>query len=100
MTGHGAKFGRKTEDAIAALLTHRTVEEAARSLDIATKTLLRWMREPQFISQYLQARREAASHAIARLQQGMGAAAITMLKLMTDPNVPASVRLRAARSRV
>ena len=41
MTGHGAKFGRKKEDAIAALFTHRTIEEAARSLNIATKMLLR-----------------------------------------------------------
>jgi len=29
--GHGEKFGRKQEDAIAALLTQRNVEEAARA---------------------------------------------------------------------
>ena len=28
MTGHGAKFGRKKEEAIVALLTTRTTEEA------------------------------------------------------------------------
>ena len=28
MTGHGAKFERKKEEAIAALLTHRNIEEA------------------------------------------------------------------------
>jgi hypothetical protein len=27
MTGHGAKFGRKQEEAIAALLTQRNVDE-------------------------------------------------------------------------
>ena len=32
MTGHGAKFGRKKDDAILALLTHRNVEEAAKSM--------------------------------------------------------------------
>jgi hypothetical protein len=36
------------------------------------------------------------SQAIARIQQATGAAGVTILKLMTDPNVPASVRLRAA----
>ena len=41
MTGHGAKFGRKKEDAIVALLTTRTVEEAARAVGVSTKTLLR-----------------------------------------------------------
>lgn len=48
MTGHGAKFGRKQEEAIAALFTHRTVEEAARSINVATKTLLRWLEVPAF----------------------------------------------------
>jgi hypothetical protein len=96
MTGHGAKFGRKMEAAIAALLTRPTVEEAARVAGVGEKTLRRWLRDPHFNAQYLLARREAVSQAIARLQQSMGASAITMLKLMTDPTVPPAVRLRAA----
>ena len=35
---------------------------------------------------------------IARLQQGTSAAATTLLKVMIDPNAPASVRVRAADS--
>ena len=31
--GHGAKFERKQEEAIAALLSHRSIEEAAREVD-------------------------------------------------------------------
>jgi hypothetical protein len=31
VTGHGAKYGRKNEEAIANLLTHRNVEEAAKA---------------------------------------------------------------------
>src|ERR1035437_9371900 len=30
MTGHGSKFGRKKEQAIAALLSHRNLEESAK----------------------------------------------------------------------
>ena len=30
MTGHGAKFGRKKEQAIVALLSQRSVEDAAQ----------------------------------------------------------------------
>jgi hypothetical protein len=33
---------------------------------------------------------------VARMQQATGAAGITILKIMTDPNSPAAVRLRAA----
>jgi hypothetical protein len=96
MKGHGAKFGRKKEQAIAALLSHRSVEEAARAVDLDPNTLLRWLQFPEFKAEYLKARREAVSQAVARLQQATGAAGVTILKLMTDPNVPAAVRLRAA----
>jgi hypothetical protein len=98
MTGHGAKFERKKEEAIVALLSHRTVDEAANAIGIAPRTLLRWLQIPEFRAEYLKARREVVSQAIARLQQATGAAGITILKLMTDPNVPAAVKLRAAES--
>ena len=96
MTGHGAKFHRKKEEAIVALLSHRTVEEAANAVGIATRTLLRWLQISEFRKEYLKARREVVCQGIARLQQATGAASVTILKLMTDPNVPAAVRLRAA----
>jgi len=96
MTGHGSKFGRKQEEAIAALLTQRNIEEAAGAVGIAAKTLLRWMKEPEFDAAYRKARRSAFSQSVARLQQGTSAAAATLLKTMIDPNTPASVRVRAA----
>jgi transposase-like protein len=91
MTGLGAKFGRKMEAAIAALLTRPSIEDAARIAGVGEKTIRRWLRE------YRKARREAVGQTTARLQQATGAAGAIVLKLMTDPNVPASVRLRAAK---
>ena len=41
MTGHGAKLGRKMEQAIIALLTARNTEEAAKIASVSPKTLLR-----------------------------------------------------------
>jgi len=96
MIGHGTKFGRKKEAAIAALLSQRSIEEAARVAGIGTTTLLRWLKIPEFKDEYLKARREAVERAGARLQQATGAAGVTILKLMTDPNVPSGVRLRSA----
>jgi hypothetical protein len=32
MKGHGAKFGRKKEEAIAALLSSKSIEDAARAI--------------------------------------------------------------------
>jgi hypothetical protein len=96
MKGHGSKFGRKKELAIAALLTHRSVEDAARAVDLNHNTLLKWLKIPDFVKEYRAARRDVVNQSVARLQQATGAAGTVMLKLMADPNVPAAVRLRAA----
>ena len=86
------------EEAVAALLTQRNQEEAARAAGIGTATLLRWQKVPEFQTAYRQARRDAFGQAVARLQQGTSAAATTLLKLLIEPNTPASVRVRAADS--
>ena len=96
MAARLGKFGRKQEEAIAALLTQRNVEEAAREAGIGTRTLLRWMQISDFQKAYREARRAAFGQAIARLQQGTSAAATTLLKTMIDPATPASVKVRAA----
>ena len=96
MKGHGTQFDRKKEDAIAALLTQRNIEEAAKVVGIASNTLLSWMKVPEFQTDYREARRAAFGQAIARLQQGTSAAATTLLKTMIDPATPASVKVRAA----
>jgi hypothetical protein len=90
------KFGRKKEEAIAALLTNRNLEEAAKSIGIGANTLLRWMKVPEFQTAYREARRNAFSQAVAKLQQASTAAATTLLKVMLDQSSPASVRVRAA----
>ena len=96
MIGHGSKFGRKKEGAIGALLSQRSIEDAARTTGIGVATLMRWMKIPEFNAAYRDARRAAVSQANARLQQATGAAAATFLKLMVDQNVPAACRIRAA----
>ena len=98
MKGHGTKFGRKMEDAVAALLTQRNMEEAAKAVGISTTTLVSWTKQPEFDQAYRQARRAAFGQSISRLQQASGAAVSTLLKVMIDPNSPASTRVRAADS--
>ena len=98
MIGPGSKFTRKKEEAIAALLTQRNIEEAAKSIGIGTQTMLRWLKIPEFEKSYREARRAAYSQATARLQQATGAAVATLLKIMVETSSPPSVRVRAADS--
>jgi transposase-like protein len=96
VVGHGAKFGRKRDEAVVALLSQRTIEDVARTVNVSTSTLLRWLKEPEFEAAYREARRCAFGQAVARLQQASSAAASTILTLMVDPSAPPAVRLRAA----
>jgi len=58
MTGHGAKFGRKKEEAVAAVLSQRNLEEAARVVGVGVATLMRWQKLPEFQDALRRARRE------------------------------------------
>ena len=95
MKGHGTKFGRKKESAIAALLAQRNLEEAAKAVGVAPNTLMKWMKDPEFDQAYRAAKRQAFGQSIARLQQASTAAVTTVLKLMVDPSAPASTRRRS-----
>src|ERR1700682_2261674 len=96
MKGHGNKFGRRKEAAIAALLVEKNHAEAARVVGIDLSTLKRWLQLPEFIEAWRRARREVVEQAYARAQQNSGAATSVLLKLMVDPATPASSRIRAA----
>jgi hypothetical protein len=57
MKGHGAKFGRKKEEAIVALPTLRNIEEAVRATGVAAtadgptllKTMIRTRQRPEML---------------------------------------------------
>ena len=98
MADSGEKLGSKKDAAILALLTSSSVENAARTANVPPRTLYRWLKEPDFDAEYRRAKRAVFGQAISRLQQGSGAAATTMLKIMLDTTVPPSTRLRASDS--
>jgi hypothetical protein len=96
MADFKGNFGRKKEEAIVALVSQRTIEDAARACDTPARTLYRWLKEPEFDAAYRAARRQAYGQSISRLQQGCTAAATTLLKVMVDVATPPSTRVRAA----
>jgi hypothetical protein len=96
VTGHGTKFGRKQEEAIAALLSKTRIEDVAGAVGISVRTLLRWLKIPEFAAAYREARRSVMLQTIGRLQQASTAAVATLVRIMLDPATPAAVRVRAA----
>jgi len=95
MARFGARFGRKWEAAIAALLTQPTIQKAARAAGIGLRTLYRYLQDPEFQAAYRKARQEAFLQARALLQRGSAAAVATLYKAMAE-GIPMAVRVRAA----
>jgi len=98
MSGSRKQLGAKREAAIVALLTSRSIEEAARSVGIAPRTLFRWLKEPDFDAAYRVAKRAAFGQSIARLHYLTSAAVSTLGKVMFDSATPAATKARTADS--
>jgi hypothetical protein len=98
MTGNGKNLGRRKQEAIVALLSTRTTEEAARAVNVSAKTILRWQKEPEFDAAYRAAKRAAFGQSIARLHYLSSSAVSTLGKVMLDASTPPATRVRAADS--
>ena len=94
MQGSDEKLSRKQEQAIAALLSEATVAAAADKAGVNEVTIYRWLKLPDFLAAYRQARREVTEKAIAQLQQSSWAASTTLVRLLGSSSD--SIRLRAA----
>jgi hypothetical protein len=95
MSGHGRKRDRKLEQAISALLSEGTVEQAAKKAGVGYATLRRWLKEPGFREAYRQARRELVEGAVGRIQAATGQAVDTLLTVAKE-GAKAGDRVRAA----
>ena len=87
---------RQREQLILALLQQPGIEKAAAAVGISPVTAWRITKTEQFKEEYRQARREAFSQALGRLQQAASAATSTLLKIMVDATASTASRVRAA----
>ncbi|MCH7792525.1 MAG: hypothetical protein IID31_09635 [Planctomycetes bacterium] len=93
---HLDKLTPKQERAVAALLTEHSVERAAASAKVGTRTIYRWLDEPDFAAAYRRARRKAFGQAIALTQRYAPLAVNTLAKVMMDESAPHNAQVRAA----
>ena len=93
---HLDKLTPKQERAVAALLTEHSVERAAASAKVGTRTIYRWLDEPDFAAAYRRARRKAFGQAIALTQRYAPLAVNTLAKVMMDDSAPHNAKVRAA----
>jgi transposase-like protein len=96
LPANAGKLGPKKERAIIALLSQRSVEEAARVIGVSTRTLYRWMKQLDFSAAYLDARKSVYFQSMSRLHQMANPAVTTLGRALVDPSTPMATKVRAA----
>jgi len=84
----------RQEKGIAALVTSKTIEEAANKAGVAPRTLHRWREDPLFEAEFRHARRQALDAGVSSLQCGLSEAVEVLRNCLKERNP--SVRIRAA----
>ncbi len=84
--GRAAKLTRKAEQAIAALLEHPTIAEAAKACGISERSLWRWLQRDDFQKRYRAAQRAVVDSAISELQAATKEAVTTLRRNLNCGN--------------
>lgn len=84
--------------AIAALLTAVSIAEAVKTAGIAETTMYRYLRDDVFKAELRAAQDMAIEAAVSLLSGEARAAAETLAEIHKDKEVPAAVRVQAARA--
>lgn len=92
------KYDRLKDKAIIALLTAPNIEEAAKCIGIGQTTLYRWLKLPEFQEELKEARRQAVSLAVGKLQQSTATAVNVLQSVAENEESPASARVSAAKT--
>jgi hypothetical protein len=79
----GGPQTRKREAALAALLSCRTIKQAAKRAKIGERTLRGWLAEDEFRREYQAARRQALEKAVSQLHGALGQAVRTLKRRLT-----------------
>ncbi|MGA7558394.1 MAG: hypothetical protein WCF61_05495 [Terriglobales bacterium] len=86
------------EAAIASLLSHPTLPDAATNCGVAYSTLRRWLALPVFDEAYRKAREKTLDLALEQLKQGTISAVTVLLTIANDKKAPSAARVTAART--
>ena len=95
--GHGAKPGAVRDRAIVALLTEKTIANAAAKTGINEKTLRRWLGDDAFKADHAAARQAVFEAGMSRVL-ALASRAVDTLEVLLDEKKSPSVRLGSART--
>jgi hypothetical protein len=98
MSGHGEKLSRKMNDFILALMTARTLDEAAAAVGISSATAYRWYKLGIVKAELKRLQDEVVGHSLSKLKLSASEALEVLRSVANDEVSPPSARVAAART--
>ncbi|MGI8770936.1 MAG: hypothetical protein ACR2JE_05830 [Acidobacteriaceae bacterium] len=92
------KLAQEQETALLALLSCRTIREAAERAKVAESTVLRWLTTPLFRNRYEAERRQLFESAKNALRSAAAGSVATLTAVQEDQAAPAGARVTAAKA--
>ncbi len=88
----------KQQKALAALITYPTREQAAEAAGITSKTLRKYLQDPEFKEAYARESHNIIDEATRQAQSGLAPALETLREIVESDAYSPSVRIQAART--
>ena len=98
MAENGSELTPKQARAVQALITAKSIGDAAQAASVGERTLFRWLAEPAFRAALSQAEGDLLDAATRRLLGLQGQAIETFESVLADAAASQAVRLRAAQA--
>ncbi len=93
----GENIEPKKEKALAALLSSATREEAAEKAGCTTRTLINYLKDPEFLQRYERAHSDLVTVATQQIQRSLAPAISTLQSIAEDENAGLNARVSAAK---
>lgn len=98
MNENATNLTLKQQNGLIALLSCKTLEDAAKKIDVAPSTIYRWLQDKDFKSEYQNAKTQCTKQTITRLQYISLEAVEVLRTIMNNTKTPASVRVSSAKT--
>lgn len=91
-------INEKQKRVLAALMTNRTVESAAKAAGVSSKTVRRYLQDPEFLASYQSAVDGVMERATKQLQGSLTAAIERLGRIVRNDNDSSQAHIAAARA--
>lgn len=92
------ELSKKQLNFLTALLVSPNIIEATKKANVSNTSAHKWLKDPDFLSEYNRLKSELMTHTTAQLQAITSKAVKTLAEIVEDTDAPSNARVQSART--